>query len=58
MLDADADSLRVRDGTGGMQALGDDDMASIQETIDDEVLMRMDIEFRSTSVQPAPTAAG
>jgi len=51
VLDADATSLRVRDGTGGMQALSDDDKASIQETIDDEVLKRMDIEFRSTSVQ-------
>jgi hypothetical protein len=28
-------------------------MASIQETIDDEVLRGMDIEFRSNSVQPA-----
>ena len=53
VLDADPTSLRVRDGTGGMQELGDDDMASIQETIDDEVLHGMDIEFRSTSVQPA-----
>ena len=38
VLDADATSLRVREGTGGMQALGDDDKASIQQTIDDEVL--------------------
>ena len=51
VLDADATSLRVREGIGGMQALGDDDKASIQETIDDEVLKRMDIEFRSTAVQ-------
>ena len=53
VLDADATSLRVREGIGGMQALGDDDKASIQETIDDEVLKRMDIEFRSTAVQIA-----
>ena len=52
VLDADPTSLRVRDGTGGMQDLGDDDMASIRETIDDEVLQGMDIEFRSNSVQP------
>jgi polyisoprenoid-binding protein YceI len=52
-LDADATSLRVRDGTGGMQELSDDDKASIEETIDDEVLKRMDIDFRSTSVQSA-----
>ena len=51
VLDVDATSLRVRDGVGGMQALGDDDKASIEETIDDEVLKRMNIEFRSTAVQ-------
>jgi polyisoprenoid-binding protein YceI len=53
VFDADATSLRVREGTGGMQALGDDDKASIQETIDDEVLRRQGIEFRSTGVQTA-----
>lgn len=52
-LDADATSLRVREGTGGMQELGDDDKASIQKTIDDEVLKRKGIEFRSTAVQTA-----
>jgi Fe-Mn family superoxide dismutase len=51
VLDADATSLRVREGTGGMQALGDDDKANIEETIDDEVLKRHGIEFRSTAVQ-------
>lgn len=51
VLQADATSLRVREGTGGMQALGDDDKANIEETIDDEVLKRMGIEFRSTGVQ-------
>ena len=51
VLDVDATSLRVRDGVGGMQALGDEDKASIEETIDDEILKRMNIEFRSTAVQ-------
>ena len=51
VLDADATSLRVREGTGGIQALGDDDKANIQQTIDDEVLKRQAIEFRSTAVQ-------
>jgi hypothetical protein len=51
VLDVDATSLRVREGTGGMQALGDDDKAGIEETIDDEVLKKQAIEFRSTSVQ-------
>src|SRR6266566_2058284 len=50
VLDADATSLRVRDGTGGMQPLGDDDKANIEQTIDDEVLKGSAIRFRSTSV--------
>jgi polyisoprenoid-binding protein YceI len=52
-LSADATSLRVRKGSGGMQALGDDDKASIHQTIDDEVLKRRDIVFRSTGVRRA-----
>jgi polyisoprenoid-binding protein YceI len=50
-LTADATSLRVQKGTGGMQALGDDDKANIHQTIDDEVLKRRDIVFRSTRAQ-------
>src|SRR6266851_4400022 len=53
VLDADARSLRVREGTGGMQALGDDDRANIEQTIDEEVLKGQGIEFRSTAVQTA-----
>jgi hypothetical protein len=52
-LTADAGSLRVQKGTGGMQALGDDDKANIHQTIDDEVLRRQNIAFRSTHVQTA-----
>ena len=50
-LSADAASLRVQKGTGGIQALGDEEKASIHQTIDDEVLRRQDIKFRSTAVQ-------
>jgi polyisoprenoid-binding protein YceI len=53
-LTADPRSLRVREGTGGMQALGDDDKASIDKTIDDEVLEGGAIEFRSRRVAPGP----
>jgi len=49
-LHADAASLRVREGTGGMQALGDDDKAGIRQTIDDEVLKGEGIEFRSSEI--------
>lgn len=52
-LDADATSLRVREGTGGMQALGDDDKANIEKSIDGDVLKRKGIQFRSTEVQSA-----
>jgi hypothetical protein len=50
-LNADAASLRVLEGTGGMQALGDDDKSSIEQPIDDEVLEGKAIEFRSTEVE-------
>jgi Fe-Mn family superoxide dismutase len=53
VLDADPTSLRVREGTGGMQPLGADDRANIEQTIDDEVLKRQAIEFRSTAVKAA-----
>jgi polyisoprenoid-binding protein YceI len=52
-LDADATSLRVREGTGGIKPLDEDDHANIETTIDDEVLLRRDITFRSTRVEPA-----
>ena len=51
-LDADATSLRVREGTGGIKPLGEDDHANIETTIDDEVLLRRTISFRSTRVEP------
>lgn len=50
-LTADAASLRVQQGTGGMKALGDDDKSNIHQTIDDEVLERKDIVFRSTRAE-------
>jgi polyisoprenoid-binding protein YceI len=50
-LSADGGSLEVQEGTGGMQALGESDKASIHQTIDDEVLKGQRVSFRSTSVQ-------
>lgn len=50
-LTADASSLRVLEGTGGVMTLDDDDKAGIAKTIDDEVLKGTPIEFRSTSVE-------
>jgi hypothetical protein len=51
-LDADGASLRVREGTGGMQKLGDDDIAGIHQSIDDDVLRKRPIAFRSTRAEP------
>jgi polyisoprenoid-binding protein YceI len=57
-VDVDATSLKVIEGTGGMQALADDDKANIEQTIDDEVLKRQDIGFRSTQVGPSADGTG
>lgn len=53
-LDVDGGSLRVREGTGGMQPLGPGDRESIQTSIDDEILHRQAIGFRSSAVDAAP----
>jgi hypothetical protein len=57
-LEADGASLKVIEGSGGMQALQDEDKENIEQTIDDEVLERQVITFRSTGVQPSSDAAG
>ena len=51
-LEVDGASLKVLEGTGGMQSLGDDDKAEIEQTIDEDVLKRQEITFRSTAVEP------
>jgi hypothetical protein len=50
-LKVDSTSLRVLEGTGGIQKLGDDDKENIEQTIDDEVLKKQDIEFQSNDVK-------
>ena len=52
-LSADGSSLRVQKGTGGMMELGDEDKENIHKTIDDEVLEKRNITFRSTSIEGA-----
>jgi polyisoprenoid-binding protein YceI len=49
-LTVDPTSLRVLEGTGGIQPLGEDDKDNIRQTIDAEVLKREAVAFRSTSV--------
>lgn len=53
-LDVDPRSLSVREGTGGMQPLGYEDKANIEQTIDDEVLRGATIEFRSRAIELDP----
>jgi hypothetical protein len=50
-LTADARSLRVRSGSGGISPLGDEEKAGIAQTIDEEVLKGSAIAFRSNSVK-------
>ena len=50
-LIADGSSLRVQQGTGGVQALDDADKENVNRTIQDEVLKSTAIEFRSTEVE-------
>jgi len=57
-LTADAGSLRVIEGTGGIQELDADDKAGIEKTIDDEVLVGCSIEFRSSEVDLAADGGG
>jgi polyisoprenoid-binding protein YceI len=52
-LTADAGSLRVLEGTGGLKSLSDGDKADIKKTIDKDVLKRGQIEFRSSEVRDA-----
>jgi polyisoprenoid-binding protein YceI len=50
-LDVDTASLHVRQGSGGMQPLGDDDKEDILKAIDEDILKTLPAEFRSRSVQ-------
>jgi hypothetical protein len=50
-LTADSRSFKILEGSGGIQSLGDDDKANIEQTIDDEVLKGGTLEFRSTGIK-------
>ena len=57
-LTADARSLRVRGGSGGISPLGDEEKAGIAQTIDEEVLKGSAIAFRSRRVEAGPDGTG
>jgi len=50
-LSVDSSSFRVLEGHGGVQKLDDEDMRGIEQTIDEEVLMKREIKFESTDVK-------
>jgi hypothetical protein len=49
-LTADARSMRVVSGSGGISPLGDEEKAGISQTIDEEVLKGCNIKYRSSAV--------
>jgi YceI-like domain len=49
-LAVDSSSFKVLQGTGGVQKLDDDDKRGIEQTIDEEVLLKREIRFESTDV--------
>jgi polyisoprenoid-binding protein YceI len=50
-LTADAGSMRVLEGTGGMTKLGSDDKDGIKQTIDEDILKGCIVTFQSTAVR-------
>jgi hypothetical protein len=51
-LEADARSLSVVSGSGGISPLGEEERAGIAQTIDEEVLQGGNIHYRSSRVTP------
>ena len=52
-LEADGQSLRVKEGRHGLKPLSDKDLKDIHENIDDKVLRKQPITFRSGSIARA-----
>ena len=51
VLDADAHSLKVREGRNGLKPLSDRDRAEILKNIDQKILHGQQITFRSTAIE-------
>lgn len=52
-LEADTQSLEVREGIGGLKPLTDKDRREILGNVDDKILRRQPVSFRSSSVRHA-----
>jgi polyisoprenoid-binding protein YceI len=57
-LTADAGSMRVLEGTGGMTKLGDDDKDGIKQTIDEDILKGCTVTFQSSAVRVGAGGSG
>jgi polyisoprenoid-binding protein YceI len=53
VLEADAGSLQVREGVRGVKPLSENDKGDIRTNIDEKILLRQPISFRSTAVETA-----
>jgi len=53
VLEADGESVRVREGRHGLKPLSDKDIKDIHGSIDDKILRKQPITFRSNSVEQA-----
>ena len=49
-LDVDGESLRVKEGRHGLKPLSEKDLRDIHESIDDKILRKQPVTFRSSSV--------
>jgi polyisoprenoid-binding protein YceI len=54
-LNADSSSLEVLAGEGGVNKLGDDDKTDIKKSIDNDILKKKDIQFRSSEITTTDT---
>ena len=52
-LEADGGSLQVREGVRGVKPLSEKDKGDIRKNIDEKILLRQPISFRSTAVETA-----
>ena len=58
MLECDSSSLPVREGVNGVKPLSDKDREEIVKTINEKILRKRPIRFRSTSMEPKADGYG
>ena len=58
MLECDSSSLQVREGVNGVKPLSDKDREEIVKTINEKILRKQPIRFRSTTMEPKAVGYG